>query len=205
MFNQIVLISQIGRLELHSKQGAQAMEVKEDLILREQSGAALVIALIMIIILTLIGLASTFTSTFEIKLSGNKRGSTDAFYTAEGGAQSVLANPANFVSDSWPLVPNSSTLPTNLWNESIDKKLTSPTVSLPTGVNFAFPPQVTLYHTTLTGAPRNLGYGATGSLNYQYYIVDSIGRDQKIDWGIIGSIGSSCQLREKIVRLLPAP
>jgi Tfp pilus assembly protein PilX len=183
------------------------MEVKEDLILREQSGAALVIALIMIIILTLIGLASTFTSTFEIKLSGNKRGSTDAFYTAEGGAQSVLANVANFaVTGSWTAVPNSSTLPTNLWNQSIDSKLPAdPATSLPAGVFFAVAPQVTVYHTTLTGAPRNLGYGATGSLNYQYYIVDSTGRDQKIDWGIIGSIGSSCQLREKIVRLLPAP
>src|SRR3989337_1858514 len=63
--------------------------------INDQSGAALVVALIMMILLTLIGLASTFTSTLELKLSGNKRGSTDAFYAAEGGGQVVLANIAN--------------------------------------------------------------------------------------------------------------
>ena len=46
---------------------------------KSESGAALVIALIMMIVLTLIGLASTFTSTFEIILSGEKKRSTDAF------------------------------------------------------------------------------------------------------------------------------
>ena len=51
--------------------------------LKDQSGVALVLALIMIVILTLIGLASTYTSTFEMKLSGNKRGTTDAFYAAD--------------------------------------------------------------------------------------------------------------------------
>jgi Tfp pilus assembly protein PilX len=55
------------------------------LILGNQSGAALVVALLMIVILSLIGIASSSNSTFEIRLSGNKRGSTDAFYTACSG------------------------------------------------------------------------------------------------------------------------
>jgi len=64
--------------------------------LKDQSGVALVLALVMIVILTLIGLASTYTSTFEMKLSGNKRGTTDAFYAADSGVQVVTANVDNF-------------------------------------------------------------------------------------------------------------
>jgi type IV pilus assembly protein PilX len=52
-------------------------------IIKNESGVALVVALIMMTVLTLIGLASTFTSTFEIMLSGEKRRSTDAFYAAD--------------------------------------------------------------------------------------------------------------------------
>ncbi len=72
------------------------MNIKNSSILKNQSGAALVIALIMMIVLTLIGLASIFTSTFEIKISGNKRGSTDAFYSADSGVQVVMARVENF-------------------------------------------------------------------------------------------------------------
>ena len=72
------------------------MTTKQKLILKEQSGVALVIALIMIVVLTVIGLASTLNSTFELRLSGNKRGSTDCFYTADSGIQAAESNIANF-------------------------------------------------------------------------------------------------------------
>src|SRR4030042_518611 len=117
------------------------MATKLNITLKDQSGAVLVIALIMMIVLTLIGLASTFPSTFEIKLSGNKRGSTDAFYAAEGGVQATLANPANFTPSSYTLIPNSSGLPVDLRNEPIDKRLTGPVLLLPAGGNFYNQPQ----------------------------------------------------------------
>ena len=63
-----------------------------DLLTRNRSGMALVIALILMVVLTLLGLASSLSSTFEIKLSGNKRGSTGAFYSADTGVQVVMAN-----------------------------------------------------------------------------------------------------------------
>jgi hypothetical protein len=145
-------------------------------------------------------LASNFTSIFEIKLSGNKRGSTDAFYTADGGVQAVLANLTNF-DVSNPGYGSPGTLPLELQNESIDKKLTAnPATSLPAGVSFVAGSQVvTIYHTTKTGAPRGVGFSATGTVEYQYHIVDSIGRDQTE----VSLIRSSSQVREKIVRLVP--
>jgi len=176
------------------------MDAKKKSILRNQSGVALVIALIMIVVLTLIGLASTYTSIFEIKLSGNKRGSTDAFYTADGGAQSVLANLTNFRSDVGFTAVNPSTLPIDLQNESIDSKLSSPALSLPADVNFAAPPQVTIYHTTRTDAPKGLGFSADpDKYGFVHFLVDSIGKDQ-IDASLFRS---SCEVRTNVVRLVP--
>jgi PilX N-terminal len=167
------------------------------LILGNQSGMALVVALLMIVILSLIGIASSSNSTFEIRLSGNKRGSTDAFYTADGGAKSVLPIVANFNTSSG-YTTSLGTLPTELQSESIDMKQTSPTLDLPSGIAFTSPPQVTIYHTTITRIPRGLGMSATAFL-YNYYIIDSIGQDQ-MDFSLIRS---NCEIREKIVRLIP--
>jgi hypothetical protein len=64
--------------------------------LKNESGMALVIALVMMTVLTLIGLAASFTSTFEIMLSGEKRRSTDAFYNADSGANVIIPRYLNF-------------------------------------------------------------------------------------------------------------
>jgi hypothetical protein len=145
------------------------------LILGNQSGVALVVALLLIVILSLIGIASSSNSTFEIRLSGNKRGSTDAFYAANGGSKSVLPIIANFNTSSGYVAVTQSALPTELRTESID-----------------------IYHTNVTKVPRGLGMSAT-AFNYNYYIIDSIGQDQ-LDLSLVRS---NCEIREKIVRLIP--
>lgn len=168
------------------------------LVLGNQSGVALVVALLMIVILSLIGIASSSNSTFEIRLSGNKRGSTDAFYTADGGSKSVLPIMANFNTSTGYVAVTQSALPTELQSESIDLGRTAPTLDVPGGVNFTVPPQVTIYHTTVTRVPRGLGMSAIAFL-YNYYIIDSTGQDQ-MDLSLIRS---NCEIREKIVRLIP--
>ncbi len=165
------------------------------LILGNQSGVALVVALLMIVILSLLGIASSSNSTFEIKLSGNKRGTTDAFYAADGGSKSVLPNIANFNTSSG-YITNLGTLPTELQSESIDMRMMAPTLDVP--VSFTTPPQVTIYHTTVTRVPRGLGMSAIAFL-YNYYIIDAIGQDQ-MDLSLIRS---NCEIREKVVRLIP--
>ena len=167
------------------------------LILGNQSGAALVVALLMIVMLSLIAIASSSNSTFEIRLSGNKRGSTDAFYTADGGAKAVLPDITNFnISSGY--TTSLGTLPSELQTESIDQKRTSPTLVVPSGVSFASSPQVTIYHTSIAKVPRGLGTSAL-AFKYNYYIIDSIGQDQ-MDFSLIRS---NCEVREKIVRLIP--
>jgi Tfp pilus assembly protein PilX len=51
-----------------------------------QRGAALVVALLMLLILTLIGISSINLTVFETQISGNERTGNAAFYAADGGA-----------------------------------------------------------------------------------------------------------------------
>ena len=52
-------------------------------ILKNKNGVALVIALIMLLILTFIGISAISTTTFEANITGNERVGTDAFYASE--------------------------------------------------------------------------------------------------------------------------
>jgi hypothetical protein len=88
--------------------GAKPNPLQHDRIslLKTQSGSALVIALIMMIVITVIGLASSYTSIYEIIASGNKRASTSAFYGADAQAVAITADQANFHSNT--AIPKSS-------------------------------------------------------------------------------------------------
>jgi type IV pilus assembly protein PilX len=153
---------------------------KTPLILKDQSGVALVIALIMIVVLTLIGLASTYTSTFEIKLSGNKRGTTDAFYAADSGVQVVVSNiknfdlPGKYVDDKY--------------NPFTDSSNPNPTKA-----------KVTIAHDTIQqGSPRGIQMSAT-NFGFEHYVVESTGSDQME----LSPIKSNCTIQQKVVRMVP--
>jgi Tfp pilus assembly protein PilX len=62
----------------------------EENILKEEKGVVLVIALLMMLVLTLIGISSIGTTNFETSISGNERVRTDAFYAAEAGIQVAI-------------------------------------------------------------------------------------------------------------------
>ncbi len=149
-------------------------------ILHDQSGAVLVIALLTMIVLTLLSLAAYSTGTFEIMLSGNKRGASDAFYAADTGIQVVTANLENF----------------NLPDKYVDGKydpFTDPANPNPTKA------KVTITHLpALKGAPRGSGFSAT-NLDFEYYSISSTGQDQTE----LNSTKSTCTLEEKVVRLVP--
>lgn|SRR4030067_1844758 len=68
--------------------------------LPNDQGMALIIALILLLILTLIGISAITTTTYETSISGNERIGTDAFYASEAGIQIGLhrlpdTNPIN--------------------------------------------------------------------------------------------------------------
>jgi Tfp pilus assembly protein PilX len=59
-------------------------------ILRKEKGVVLIIALLMMLVLTLIGISSISTTNFETSISGNERVRMGAFYAAEAGIQVAI-------------------------------------------------------------------------------------------------------------------
>jgi hypothetical protein len=68
--------------------------MKRSLIKRE-NGMALVIALVMLLILTIVGINAITTTTFEVNISGNQRIYNTAFYGADGGIDDFRARAPN--------------------------------------------------------------------------------------------------------------
>ena len=156
-------------------------------ILRTQSGAALVIALAMMIVLTLIALASSFTSIFEIKISGKKRMATDAFYGADSGVQVVMGNVRNFDLPAKYDVNNRYDY--SRYTDGEGKQNYNPTNA----------DIIILHNTTQSGAPRGMGMSATGGLEFAHYLIESTGRDQTES----GSNKSVVTIEQKVIRLVP--
>jgi hypothetical protein len=167
------------------------MGTRSSIKLKEQSGTALVIALIMMVVLTLIGLASTYTSIFEAKLSGIKRESTAAYYAADAAAQAVFNNAGNFQPQPTdvPITNPQGQLPPDILGEPVDRMQPAPIIQLPSGVGFSDPPQVAIYHLRREGG-EGLQYAWDG------YIVGAVGKDQSTP---AGTRKSECTVRQKWV------
>jgi hypothetical protein len=61
------------------------METKDRLM--EQKGIALVVALVMLLVLTFVGLAALSFTSYEARIAGNERVYNNAFYAADGGIE----------------------------------------------------------------------------------------------------------------------
>ena len=59
--------------------------------LTDQKGIALVVALLMLLVLTFVGLAAVSLTSYEAKITGNERVYNDAFYAADGGIENFRA------------------------------------------------------------------------------------------------------------------
>jgi hypothetical protein len=77
--------------------------------LRKERGMVLVLGMLLLLIVTLIGISSLGTSTYDILISGNERASVQAFYVAEAGINEFMgrfrAGATNHISDSDPSNP----------------------------------------------------------------------------------------------------
>ncbi len=155
-------------------------------IVKNQSGVALVVALIMIIVLTVVVLAASLTSIFDIKLAGNKRGSTDAFYGADSGVQIVMADAENFS------LPGKYDAGSKYhYSEDVANKNSTKN---PTNAD------IIIYHnSTQTGAPRGFGFSATGNYEFMHFVIESTGTDQVE----VAPVRSTCAIQQKAIRLVP--
>lgn len=90
----------------------------------QQQGAALVIAVLILLILTVIGVYAITTATFETKIAGFDREFKEAFYTADSG-EPIGIDAIKAIIHYVPTSPsNLSTLTTNpLWNNILKDNL----------------------------------------------------------------------------------
>ena len=99
--------------------------MKEKYLLENKKGSASVIALILLALLTLLGIAVTTTSSIEVQIAGNELRQKLAFYSAEAAKGWVIWNPDLYGSENItpgtpnyfpnntdPYVPDTSGLPT---------------------------------------------------------------------------------------------
>jgi hypothetical protein len=92
----------------------------------KEKGAALVIAMLLLVVLTLLGIAAIRTASSDIKIAANDKAAKQAFFLAEAGIERAMAElnygdvdpPAN---NEDPAVTLSGTLPTGSYDVSITR------------------------------------------------------------------------------------
>lgn len=68
---------------------------------RRQRGAALVVGMILLLVLTVLGISGLVTATLELQMAGNAQNQERSFQAAEAGIEDALLDPA--LSTSWTL------------------------------------------------------------------------------------------------------
>ena len=97
--------------------------MKEKYLPKNEKGSVTVLAVVLLMLLTLIGIAATTTSSIEVQIAGNELRHKLAFYSAEAakgwvvwnpdlyGSQNITSGTKHlFPNDSDPYVPNTSDL-----------------------------------------------------------------------------------------------
>ena len=125
-------------------------------LLKDQKGAVLVIAIVMLLILSIIGIYAMGSSIIEVKISGQKKFYDAAFNDADGGIKYVQAlNPFGVIDSNFP---PSSPMP-----------YPSP------NANFNFTTQVSYLGNSPPPAGSGTGYRA--GFRAHYHRIASTGRD----------------------------
>ena len=128
-------------------------------LLNNQKGAVLVIAIIMLLILSIVGIYAMGSSIIEVKISGQKKYYDAAFNDADGGVRYVQAiNPfGNIIATNGPDTPVAYNSPTADFNFT-------------TGVSYLgnSPP------------PIGSGTGQRAGFKAHYHRIVSVGRDAPV-------------------------
>ena len=83
--------------------------------MRNEKGIVLVIAVLIMITATFLGIAAMNTSHIEVRMSGNQRSMEAALYAADGGVDNGL----NWLANAGAVKPDESRLPTMMGTEDI--------------------------------------------------------------------------------------
>jgi Na+-transporting methylmalonyl-CoA/oxaloacetate decarboxylase gamma subunit len=84
----------------------------ERIFLKNKNGVVIIIALLMLLVLTLIGISAISTTTFDTNISGNERVGADAFYASEAGLQVAI----NQLPDTKPILKTKLKEDSDYWS-----------------------------------------------------------------------------------------
>ncbi len=137
---------------------------------RRQQGAALVIGLILLLVLTILAVSGVFTSTMELRMVGNSQNQERAFQAAEVAIEDALANPVLSTSAVFNQaemdVPNS---PGDRYSYSMTFVGQAPLGTGMTG--YSIGTTFTTYHFQVDAAGTNPNSSAKSDHTQSFYVV----------------------------------
>jgi Tfp pilus assembly protein PilX len=142
---------------------------------QQQQGAALVIAVLILLVLTVVGIYAVTTSTLETKIAGSERVLQEAFHAADGGVDYGRHVIELFLTSNDPDLPDGASVDENAFRAEI------------LGTNTGDPPSVEaeigkcdmeikverIKAEEATGYPDEFGLPASEKQITIYYLVDS--------------------------------
>lgn len=140
-----------------------------------QAGAALVVGLVLMLVLTVLGISGMNTATLELTMANNAEAHSDAFQAAETGIEIALGQ-RNFTTVAPTVVPV-----TSLGDGSYDtRSVTTCTMATPVpDVAFSMgtgPGTVEAFHFEIVSVGRG-PRGATSTHSQGFYVVGPAGPD----------------------------
>jgi hypothetical protein len=145
--------------------------------MNNEKGVVLVISILLLLVITVLGLAMISTSTMETKMAGNRRGSINSLYSSDGTVQLLAGNSDNFLVSKFV---------NNKYDPFSDVDNQNP-VKSNAGIEF-LPDRE---------CPRGLGFSST-QFEFESFTVTAIGFDQ-----VDQSLKASNTVEETFVRLVP--
>ena len=144
---------------------------------QQQQGAALVIAILILLVLTVVGIYAVTTSTLETKIAGSERVLQEAFHAADGGVDYGRHVIELFLTDPNPTLPSGATVEPNAndFREEILGADTSgtPYVEAEIGKCDTEIQVERIKAEEATGYPSEFGLPASEKQMTIYYLVDS--------------------------------
>ena len=92
--------------------------MKKTSLLTNENGSVIVLALIILVLLTLLGMAVTRTSSIEVQIASNDRQAVDDFYKAESADHWALEIPNTWMTDPFLTADCNTTFAT--WTGQVD-------------------------------------------------------------------------------------
>jgi len=98
--------------------GKRNVSITPEDTINNDRGFALVTALLILAVLTMIGIAATTTSTVELKISGNESQSVNSFYNTEGVLINTMETPSTWLTTGFLTAGETAALYSALLNNT---------------------------------------------------------------------------------------